>query len=91
MQAIQTLPAVVAGTRPRLASLLHRWRLAAATRLDAMRRGQRARATRAALAALDDATLRDIGLTRPEIGSAAAELHGLAAATRRHGAPAARP
>jgi len=38
--------------------------------------------TRRALGALSDATLRDIGLMRAEIGSAAAELHGSAARSR---------
>jgi uncharacterized protein YjiS (DUF1127 family) len=32
---------------------------------------------------LDDATLRDIGLSRAEIGSAVAEVHGRAERTRR--------
>jgi uncharacterized protein YjiS (DUF1127 family) len=39
--------------------------------------------TRDEIATLDAATLRDIGLHRSEADSVAAELHGLAGATRR--------
>ena len=44
---------------------------------------RRARANYEALSRLDSATLRDLGLTRSEIASAAAESGGLATATRR--------
>lgn len=40
-------------------------------------------AARDEIATLDAATLRDIGLHRSEADSVAAELHGLASATRR--------
>ncbi|MCU0963729.1 MAG: DUF1127 domain-containing protein [Burkholderiaceae bacterium] len=62
---------------------------AAATAWHARRRR---RSTQRALWALDDRTLRDMGLSRAEAGSLAAELTGAAPATRRHAmaAPAAR-
>jgi len=44
---------------------------------------RRARANYEVLSRLDAETLRDLGLTRSEIGSAAAELGGRAAVTRR--------
>lgn len=47
-------------------------------------RARAAAADRRALEALDDATLRDIGLARAEIGSAVAEAHRQVERTRRH-------
>lgn len=44
---------------------------------------RRARANYEVLSRLDEQTLRDLGLTRSEVGSAAAELGGRATATRR--------
>lgn len=54
-----------------LPPLLSRWR-----------RRRHARAVRRALNALDERSLRDIGLTRSEIGSMSAELAGLAERSR---------
>lgn len=51
--------------------------------LAAWRERRRLADTRDALARLDAATLRDIGLYREEIGSVAAELHGHAVDSRR--------
>ena len=45
-------------------------------------RWQRGFATDAALAQVDDRTLRDLGLDRSEIGSIAAEVEGRAERTR---------
>ena len=83
MQTIQPLPAALATARPWFETLARQW----SVRLAAARRRRRVAATRRALELLDDATLRDIGLTRTEIGSAAAELHGGAVATRLPRAP----
>lgn len=66
----QTLSTAITGLFARIASAMRRRR--------AMRRQARA------LAALDAASLRDIGLTRTEIGSIASELSGTAPLTRRH-------
>ncbi len=52
----------------RLAARWRRWRAFARTRREIER--------------LDDAALRDLGIARAEATSLAAELHGLAAATR---------
>jgi uncharacterized protein YjiS (DUF1127 family) len=57
-------------------------RLRAIARL--MWRRRRAARNFADLGRLDERTLRDLGLTRSELGSVTAELGGLAAATRRH-------
>jgi uncharacterized protein YjiS (DUF1127 family) len=48
----------------------------------AWRRHRAQRATRHALLQLDDRTLRDIGIVRAEVESAAAEAHGGVAPTR---------
>jgi uncharacterized protein YjiS (DUF1127 family) len=47
-----------------------------------MRRRWREAATRRALSELDEGTLRDIGMTRSEIGSVAAEAHHAVLPTR---------
>jgi uncharacterized protein YjiS (DUF1127 family) len=47
-----------------------------------LRRWRAAASTRDELAALDAATLRDIGMHRSEAASVAAEVHGLAEAVR---------
>jgi uncharacterized protein YjiS (DUF1127 family) len=47
-----------------------------------LRQRREAIATREQIAALDAATLRDLGMHRSEAGSIAAEAHGLALATR---------
>lgn len=52
--------------------------------VSSMRRRRAMRRQARALAALDAASLRDIGLTRTEIGSIASELSGTAPLTRRH-------
>jgi uncharacterized protein YjiS (DUF1127 family) len=83
MQAIQTLPAALAAARPWFETRARAFR----ARLAAARRRRLEAATRLALEALDDVTLRDIGLTRPEISSVAAELHGGCVATRLARAP----
>jgi uncharacterized protein YjiS (DUF1127 family) len=79
MQAIQSLPAGLASPRPWFETLAR----AFSARLAAARRRRREAATRLSLEELDDATLRDIGLSRTEIWSVAAELHGGGVATRR--------
>jgi len=87
MHAIQTLPGLVARHRGDVEALVRTgrasvaawWRAGAA----AWRRARDASRTRAALDRLDDATLRDLGMARPELSSVAAELHGEAAHTRR--------
>lgn len=51
--------------------------------LEAWRERRRIAATRLVLEQLDAATLRDLGLDRSEAASVAAELHGVAVASRR--------
>jgi uncharacterized protein YjiS (DUF1127 family) len=55
--------------------------------LRAWAEARRERALRAALAKLDGITLRDLGITRSEIGSVAAEWAGRVEPTRRLSAP----
>jgi uncharacterized protein YjiS (DUF1127 family) len=50
--------------------------------LDGLRRWRQAAATRRSLQGLDDAGLRDLGLSRAEIASIAAEVHGVIDAQR---------
>lgn len=76
-------PARCDGIFARIAGAL-RAAFAEARRRRAMRRQVRI------LARLDAGTLRDIGLTRQEIGSVAAELHGVSAPTRRRTAASSR-
>jgi uncharacterized protein YjiS (DUF1127 family) len=79
MQAIQTLPTLVARRRGDLRTLLDACRAQAAT----LARRWRAARTLTALDGLDDATLRDLGLARAELASVAAELHAETTRTRR--------
>ena len=73
--AIQTRTGVVAILLGALQRRLH-------ASLTAWRHWRQLRATRLALAGLDAATLRDIGIVRTEIDSLAAEVHGGVAVTR---------
>ncbi|RZL98906.1 MAG: DUF1127 domain-containing protein [Variovorax sp.] len=52
-------------------------------RLERQRQARQARVTAQALGRLDDRVLRDLGLDRSELLSAAVELHGLARRDRR--------
>lgn len=75
-----TLP--IPAARPACGDL---WRAAARGVQRLAARWQRWRAwvrTRRAIERLDDAALRDLGFARAEAASLAAELHGLAPATR---------
>ena len=72
---ITTRTGVVAGVLRALQRRLH-------AALTAWRHWRQLRATRLALAGLDAATLRDIGIVRTEIDSLAAEVHGGVAVTR---------
>ena len=77
---IHAAPAAEAGSTVRRAAATLRARLARA--IAALRRRAQEARTREALSRLDDATLRDLGLHRSEIGSLAAEAHGRAEAAR---------
>jgi uncharacterized protein YjiS (DUF1127 family) len=80
--------------RPSLATQAQRALQAAGRRLGGVcRRWQQARrahATASALRHLDDRVLHDLGLSRSELLSAAAELHGLAERHRRVTRPSPR-
>jgi uncharacterized protein YjiS (DUF1127 family) len=77
---------LAAAMRPRY-SMLELVRAIAAAVGDAFtawRRMRRAKATRDALATLDDRMLRDLGIARDEIGSISAEVAGQVERTRVH-------
>ena len=77
---------LAAALRPRY-SMLEIVRAAAHAVRDAFaawRRLRHAKATRDALASLDDRMLRDLGIARGEIGSMSAEVAGQAERTRMH-------
>jgi uncharacterized protein YjiS (DUF1127 family) len=73
--------------RPSLATQVQRALQGAASSLSRLYqrslRSQQAHATARALSQLDDRALRDLGLSRSELLSAGAELHGLAGRERR--------
>jgi uncharacterized protein YjiS (DUF1127 family) len=82
-RAAQTTSAVLHRVRAMAVRLGRRIGVGVARLVRSIEQSRRARANYEVLSRLDAETLRDLGLTHSEIGSAAAELGGRAAVTRR--------